>query len=194
MTDTTFVRDLLVIGAVFGVAAFAWAGWGQERPPRGWWWRAALVVLQLAGAALAAVAIIAVATHLDAPTALESGSAALVGFIVVFWLEVAFIVGFAVFFARTGRSRVIAPSVLIVVGVHFVPLSIVFGQPVLIVAAVILTAAAVASIVISERAAPRAIPPERPAAASFWCGVFAAPVFLVVGVWALAAGQQALAS
>lgn len=36
-----FPRDLLMTGAIFGIAAFVWAGWAQERPPKHWIWRAA---------------------------------------------------------------------------------------------------------------------------------------------------------
>lgn len=36
MLDLSHARDLIVTGIIFGIAAFAWAGWAQERPPKSW--------------------------------------------------------------------------------------------------------------------------------------------------------------
>ena len=46
-----FVRDYLMVGVVFGMASFAWFGWGQEDPPRAW--RTVLGIGSALGAALA---------------------------------------------------------------------------------------------------------------------------------------------
>lgn len=193
MVDTAFPRDLLVIAAVFGVAAFAWAGMGHERPPRGGRWRALLIVLQAAGLALAVWSGITIARHPDAGTTLVSGSAALVWFIVVVWIEVALIVAASVIVLRTGRKHLLAPAILLVVGLHFVPLAAIFSQPLLIVAAVLLTAGALVGVQASRRAAGRAQEVAAPAP-SFWCAVTAAPVFLVIGVIALVAGLGAVSA
>ncbi len=69
-----------------------------------------------------------------------------------------------------------------IVGVHFIPLAWVFGQGILLLAAVLLVAAAAAAIALRGRAAP-----------SFWCGVLAAPVFVVLGAWSLLTGLGAAA-
>ena len=61
MIDLAYPRDLVMTAAIFGVAAFAWSGWAQERPPAGWVSRAALAMLGLVGIVMAAVAIPAAA-------------------------------------------------------------------------------------------------------------------------------------
>lgn len=107
-------------------------------------------------------------------TAIASGSPAVIAYIIVFWLEGIVIAVLAVFYSRTRRNHLLAPTILIVVGVHFAPLAAVFRQPVLIVAAVLVTAAGVAALFL----------PRRIAAPSFWCGILGAPVFLTLGTTA----------
>ena len=140
------------------------------------------MLLQVAGLALMAFGIPAAVQYWNTPTALDSGSPALTWYIVVFWLEVIAIVGFSIYFVRGGRTELIAPLVLTVVGIHFVPLAFVFGQSIIMVAAVLLTAAGVAA----------AFLPQRIAAPSFWCGILAAPIFLLLGTISLVAGIGAL--
>ncbi|HWM17255.1 MAG TPA: hypothetical protein VNP97_11780, partial [Microbacterium sp.] len=118
----------------------------------------------------------------NTPTAIDPGSAAFGWYIVVFWLEVIVIVGLAIFFARTKRAHLLAPTVLVIVGVHFVPLAFVFGQPIILLAGVLITAAGVAAFLL----------PRKTVAPSFWCGVLAAPIFLILGAVALVAGAGAL--
>ena len=176
-------RDLVMIAVIFSGAAFVWAGWAQERPPRGALWRIVLVLLQLIALAILAFGIPIAVQHWETPTALASASTALVWYIVVFWLEVIAIVGFSIYFVRTGRGALIAPLVLTVVGLHFVPLAFVFAQWILLIAAVLLTAAGVGA----------AFLPQRLAAPSFWSGILAAPILLVLAAVCLAAGTGALA-
>lgn len=182
MLHLEYARDLVMLGAIFGGVAFAWAGWAQERPPKGVIWRVVLVVLQISGLVLLACGIVGAVRFWETPTALVSGSPALVVYIIVFWAEVAAIVVIAVLAVRTKRTRLIAPAVLIIVGVHFVPLAFVFGQPIVMLAAVLITFAGVASTLL-----PRSV-----AAPSFWCGVLAAPIFLVIGAFSLVAALGAL--
>lgn len=179
-----FARDLVMTGAIFGFAAFIWAGWAQERPPTGVVWRVILGVLSAAGLVLLGFAIPIAIRYWDTPTTLTRGNPALLGYIVVFWLEMLAIVGLAIFYARTKRPHLLAPTILIVVGVHFVPLGIVFGQPIMLVAAVLTTAAGVAALLL----------PRAHVASSLWCGILSAPVFLVIGAVALSAGATALAA
>ena len=113
MIDADFPLDLFMIGVIFGVAAFVWAGWAQERPPKGVIWR----------------------------------------------------------------------IVLAVVGIHFIPLGWVFGQPILVVTGVVVTVIAVVVARASERAAAR----------SFWCGLLGGSILLVVGAVCSAVGFGALA-
>lgn len=181
MLDLNFPRDLVMTGLIFGAVAFIWAGWAHERPPAGRGWRILLVGLQVAGLVLLAAGIWAAVRYWSTPTAIDPGSAAFFWYVVVFWLEVVVGVGLAILFARTARAHLIAPMVLIIVGLHFFPLAFVFGQPLLLVAALLITAAGVAALLL-----PRTV-----AAPSFWCGILAAPIFLVLGVIFLAAGDRA---
>lgn len=167
-----FPRDLLMTGAIFGIAAFVWAGWAQERPPKGVIWRVILGVLSLGGAALAGVSLPAAIRNWELPTAITWGGAASTWYVIVFWIEVVAIIALSIWASRRKRTDLIAPLVLAVVGVHFLPLAWVFTQPVFVYAGVLLTvAAAVAAVV-----------PDKVAARSFWCGVLAAPILLIVGV------------
>lgn len=176
--ELDFPRDLVMTGAIFGAAAFIWAGWSQERPAAGVVWRVVLVVLQVAGIVLLGFGITAAVRYWGTATAIDPGSAAFVWYVVVFWLEIIVCVTLAVLFVRTKRTHLVAPTVLIIVGVHFVALAFVFGQPIMMLAAVLITAAGVAALFL-----PRTV-----AAPSFWCGVLAAPIFLLLGTVALVAG------
>lgn len=182
MIDPAFPRDLLFTGALFGFVAFVWAGWAQERPPSGWIWRAVLVVIQVAGLALLGFGLPPLIRNWGEQSALVPGSVALVWYIVVTWIEIIAIAGLAIWLIRTKRSELIAPPALMVVGLHFVPLAFVFGQPILMIAAILLTAIGVLALFL----------PRRIAAPSFWCGVLAGPVFLAVGATTLIAGLAAV--
>ncbi|GAA2220976.1 hypothetical protein GCM10010413_10590 [Promicromonospora sukumoe] len=183
MLNVEFARDLVFTAVLFGLVTFMWAGWAQERPPAGVVWRVVLGVLSAGGLALLGLGLPPLIRNWGSPTAMVSGSPALIAYIVVFWLEVAVIAGLAIFYARSGRQHLLPPTVLIVVGTHFAPLALVFQQPVMMLAAVLITAAGVVSLFL----------PRQVAAPSFWCGILAAPVFLVLGAVSLVAGQGALA-
>ena len=176
-----FARDLVMTGAIFGLATLIWAGWAQENPP-GTGWRVVLAALSAAGLALLGFSIPVAITHWNTPSAIGSMSPALIAYIIVFWVEIIVCVALAVYFTRTKRPHLVAPLVLIVVGVHFVPLAFVFGQAVLVLAAVLATAAGIAALVL----------PRSNASPSFWCGILAAPVFVVLGTISLVAGATAL--
>jgi hypothetical protein len=180
--DLGFPRDLVMIGAIFGVAAFVWAGWAQEQPPGGVGWRIALAVLSALGLALAAVSIPVAIANWGAGSAFSAKTAAFVVYVVVFWVEVAIMIGLSIWANVAGRSDLIAPLILAVVGVHFLPLAWVFGQPLLAVVGVVLAAAAVFAAFTSTGEVAR----------SFWCGVIAAPVLVAAGAWCTAAGIAAL--
>ena len=120
MIDPAFPRDPLVTGVIFGAAAFVWAGWGQERPPSHWLWRVVLAVISLGGLVLAVVSLPLAIQHWGAAIAFSTGPAFII-YAVVFWLEVIAIVVLAVWASRRKRGDLIAPLVLAVVGIHFLP-------------------------------------------------------------------------
>ncbi|MFS0894956.1 DUF7010 family protein [Microbacterium sp. 179-I 3D3 NHS] len=177
-----FPRDLLMTGAIFGVASFVWAGWAQERPPKGVVWRIVLAVLSVGGAALAGVSLPRAIREWSSPTAIATGGPALIWYIVIFWVEVIAIVALAIWATKRRRKDLIPPLVLAVVGIHFVPLAWVFAQPIYAVAGVLVTAAAVIAALVEDETAAR----------SFWCGILAAPVLLAVGTLCSVAGFSAL--
>lgn len=182
MIDLEYPRDLVMTAAIFGVAAFVWAGWAQEQPPTGWIWRAVLGVLGLAGLVLAALAIPLVVRHWSAPTALRFEGAAWTAYLVVVAIEVVACVALAVWASLAERADLVAPLILAVVGIHFVPLAFVFRQPIMAVAGIVLAVVAVVS----------ALVPAGEIARSFWCGLIAAPVLLIAGGACLVAGRSAL--
>lgn len=181
MFDLDFPRDLIVTGAIFGTAAFVWAGWAQERPPH-WAWRIYLAAIAVAGATLAGISILFAVRNWASGTVIAAGAAAFTIYLVVVTVEVVVLVLGAVILVRTGRGPLAAPFALLIVGTHFFALGLVFGQPIMHVAAVLLTAVAVAAFVL----------PKKAAAPSFWCGTLGAPGFLGVGAACLAAGVTAL--
>ena len=171
MIITEFPRDLLMTGAIFGVAAFVWAGWGQERPPKQVIWRVVLGVISLGGAALAGISIPAAIRNWSSPTAIVFGGPAFAWYIAIFWLEVVAIVVLAIWATKRKRQDLIAPLVLAIVGIHFIPLAWVFAQPIFVVAGVLITAAAVVAALVKDDQAAR----------SFWCGILGGPILLGVG-------------
>lgn len=181
MLDLAYPRDLVMIGVVFGIAAFVWAGWAQERPPAHWSWRVVLGVLGVAGLALAGLSIPVAVRNWSTPTAIDPSSGGFRIYLVIVAVEVVVAAVLAVVVIRRRRSDLVAPLILLVVGWHFFALAIVFSQPVLHVAAVLLTVAAVVAALVRSRAAR-----------SFWCGLLAAPVFLVIGVVCAVTGAGAL--
>lgn len=133
---------------------------------------------------LAAVSILTVIRHWTSATAIDPRTIGFTVYLVVFWAEVIVAAVFAILAIRAGRSDLVAPMILAVVGVHFLAMVVIFQQPVLYVTGAVLMAIAVAAARL----------PKDIAAPSFWCGVLGAPVFLSVGGWCLVAGRSALAA
>lgn len=183
MIDVAHPRDLVMIGAIFGLAAFIWSGWAQEAPPRALVWRLVLAGLGVAGLALAVPSILTAIGSWSEPSAFTTGISAFTLYLIVFWAEVIIGAVASFFLIRTGQTENIAPLILAIVGIHFFALAVVFGQPVLHVAGLMLTIVAVVAFIL----------PRETAAPSFWCGIFGAPVILGIGLWCLLAGRSALA-
>ncbi|WP_423058106.1 hypothetical protein [Brevibacterium linens] len=184
MIDMSHPRDLFMIGAIFGLAAFIWSGWAQEAPPKGLVFRIVLAGLGVAGFALAVPSILAAIGNWSEPSAFTTGTSAFTLYFIVFWAEVIIGAVASFFLIRVGQAENVAPLILAIVGVHFFALAVVFGQPVLHLAGLLLTVIAVVAFVLpSETAAP-----------SFWCGILGAPVFLGIGLCCLLAGRSALSA
>ena len=182
MLRLEYSRDLVMIGAIFGVAAVVWAGWAQEAPPEPWVWRVVLAALLAAGLALAGLSIPTAVRDWRTPTAIDPRSRAFRVYLVVVVVEVILAAAAAFVAIGAGRSDLIAPLILAVVGIHFVALAFVFAQPVLHLTAALLVAVAVVAMLI----------PTSVAAPSFWCGLLGAPVFLAIGAWCTVAGTRVL--
>ena len=136
------------MAAVFGMAGFIWFGWGQEDlPPH---WRIALGI----GATLSLVAAIAGGFLAFDNWGPESALAAkddrrLFG--IVAGTEFALSAIGAAILGLLGRARWTSSWICLVVGVHFVPLAVIFGDPGLYVLAALMSLAAVASVATSRR-------------------------------------------
>jgi hypothetical protein len=146
--EVSFVRDYAVMAAVFGFAGFIWFGWAQEDPPDRWrrWLGIGAVVgglVAIAGGLLAwqnwgpesALAVPGAQRRFGIICGIEFGLAGLG----------------ALVFALTKRLKWTAPWVALIVGVHFAPLAIIFGDAGLFVLAALIVAAVGVSVAVHRR-------------------------------------------
>ncbi|NNC12357.1 hypothetical protein HII28_10770 [Planctomonas sp. JC2975] len=181
MLTLRYPRDLVMIGAIFGVATMAWTGWAQEGPPSDAW-AIVLGILSVLGIALAALSIPLAIRNWRAGTAIEPKSMAFRVYLVVFWVEIVIAAVGGIILPLVGLERLVAPYILLIVGVHFFALAVVFKQNVLHLAGAVLVVVAVIAAII----------PTGVAANSFWCGIVGGPVFLIIGAWCTVAGRRVL--
>jgi len=184
MLELDYPRDLVMIGAIFGLATLMWAGWAQEQPPAGVAWRIVLATLSVLGLVLMALSIPLAIKNWSTPSAINPHTTGFVVYVIVFWVEAVICAVLAIIAVRAGRSDLIAPLIMLIVGIHFFALALVFHQPVLHLAGALLTAIAILA----------AFLPVENIARSFWCGVLGAPVFIAIGAWCYVAGRGALAA
>jgi hypothetical protein len=137
-------RDLAVTAIILGVAAGLWFGWGQAQPPAGW--GLPMTVGSFAAIAVAVAAGITLSRLRHGASAMESRRVRRAYGITV-GVETAVIGLGAVGLALAGRSAYTAPWILLVVGVHFLPLGRLFGSADLMWAGLALAAVAVAGAV-----------------------------------------------
>lgn len=137
-------RDLAVTALILGIAAMMWFGWGQAQPPAGWsvpLTVGTFVAIPVAGFAGVIVARLHHGATAMAERRVRRSYGTTVG------TEVAACGLGAAGLGLAGHSPYIAPWILLVVAVHFVPLGRLFGQSQLLWAALALSAAAVAATV-----------------------------------------------
>jgi hypothetical protein len=144
-------RDLAVNTAILGFAAAAWFGWAQQDPPAGW---AAFLsvgsvmgMITTAGGAVAAWRSRGPAG--GAPSAMAD-PANRRGYHRTVGAEVLACVAGAVLLGRAGAGDYVAPWILFVVGVHFLPLARVFRIRSLVPLAAVCALTAVAAVLIGR--------------------------------------------
>ncbi|HEY7433277.1 MAG TPA: hypothetical protein VH641_21365 [Streptosporangiaceae bacterium] len=142
--DHGFARDQAVTALIFGVAAFAWFGWGQAQPPAGW-----SVPLTVGSVASAVAAVLAGLMLFR----LRSGGAAMADpfvrrryFIIVGAEVLAIVLGVAGL-GVSGYGAYLPAWILLIVGIHFLPLARLFGDAGLRVAGIAVIAVAVAAAI-----------------------------------------------
>ena len=137
-------RDLSVSALILGFAAMMWFGWGQAQPPHGW--SLPLTIGIFAAIAVEGFAVSAVARFRRSETAMEDQRVSRRYGITV-GAEVAAIAFGVVALGLAGRPAYTAPWILLVVGVHFVPLGRLFGSVDLLWSGIALCAVAIAAAV-----------------------------------------------
>lgn len=137
-----YPRDLATTALILGVAGFAWFGWAQAGPPAGW-----SVPLGIGSAAGLAVALAGGVLSWR----LRSGAAAMhdprrrSGYWRVVAFEVIAIVVGVIALEVAGRTAYLPAWILLIVGIHFIPLARLFGTPGLRLAGVALIGVAAAA-------------------------------------------------
>ncbi len=137
-------RDLSVSALILGFAAMMWFGWGQAQPPPGW--SLPLTIGIFAAIAVEGFAASMVARFRGTATAMRDQRVSRQYGITV-GVEVAAIALGAVGLGLAGRPAYTAPWILLVVGVHFLPLGRLFGSVDLLWSGLVLCAVAIVAAV-----------------------------------------------
>lgn len=141
-----FVRDGVAAGAILGFFATAWYAWALEDPPKTWrpW-----IFTGLAASWVAVSVGVAVTwVKRDSGTIFDSSTGPVFGLVV--GLEFTVAGTGAWILKRTRRDALTPPWIALVVGVHFFPLGYVLAIPVLYLLAVVVSLAAVFSLVVAR--------------------------------------------
>lgn len=136
--------DLAATAVVLGIAAIMWFGWGQASPPAGW--PLPLAVGSVAGVAATVTAVIASRRYRDGALSMAD-PAVRARYRRVVAAEVAACVLGVACLAVAGRPAYQPAWILLVVGVHFLPLARIFRIPSLFWAGLAASAAAIAAAV-----------------------------------------------
>lgn len=136
--------DLSVTALILAIAGALWFGWGQAEPPAGW--GPPVVIGMFAAIAVAVMAAVAVRRFRHGATAMADQRVRQ-GYGITVGAEVAAIAIGSVGLGLAGRPAYTAPWILLVVGVHFVPLGRLFGSADLVWSGLVLSAVAIAAAV-----------------------------------------------
>lgn len=136
--------DLAITALVLSVAAMAWFGWGQAQPPPGW----SPLLVAGSSASIAAVALTGVTTWRHRrEEQLMNDPAVRRGYRLIVGLEVAACALGVAALAVTRQAQYVPAWILLVVGVHFLPLGRLFRIAELYPAGLAASAAAIAAAV-----------------------------------------------
>lgn len=135
-------HDLSVSALILGFAAMMWFGWGQAQPPRGW--SLPLTIGLFAAMAVEGFAAIIAARFRRGATAMRDQRVSR-GYLFIVGAEVAAIALGVLALGLAKQPAYTAPWILLVVGVHFLPLGRLFGSVDLVWSGLLLTAVAIAA-------------------------------------------------
>lgn len=175
-------RDLWVNAFVLGLAAVLWCGWAQSNPPAGW--TPVLLVGGAAGLVLAVVSGTIVVRHRNASSRMGASSARRTYNITVGIEAVACLAG-ALVLSRSGRVPYIAPWILLVVGVHFLPLAKLMRITPLAVTGVLVSVVAVLAFVLGTAGV---LDP------TFLAGGAGGALLILGGLWSAQQGRRCVAT
>lgn len=145
---SSYLRDTAMFVAIFGFFAFVWFGWAQERPPTSW--RKWLILGMVTSLLVAIGGGVLAWRDWNSPSTLNAAATFRLYTITVaveFWVSVAG----AIVLAVKHRRKWILVWICAVVGVHFVPLAVVFETMLLIALSLVLVGVAVAALRANRR-------------------------------------------
>ena len=141
--ENEYIRDLAMYAAIFGMFGFAWFGWAQENPPKKL--RFSLGVGSVVCFVVACTGGYLALKHWTTGSALESDGA-YQSFGVIVAIEIITALAGSLFFIfKRKNTRRVASWVAFVVGIHFIPLAMLFHDAWLYLLAFIVSAIAIIS-------------------------------------------------
>lgn len=143
-----YIRDYAMYASVFGMFSFAWFGWAQERPRPSW-----RPYLGMASGVALLVCLLGVylsITNWNEASALNEVDSFRT-YLITFYAEF-IIAGVAAFILiRKKLGDYVAPTVALIVALHFIALAPVFDDNALYVLAALLLAVAIVSTLVAPK-------------------------------------------
>lgn len=141
--ENEYIRDAAMYAAVFGMFGFAWFGWGQENPPKKL--RALLGTGSVVSFIVACIGGYLAVNNWGSGSALEAVGA-YQNFGIVVAIEIATALIGSLFLIKQKAPQRVAAWVAFVVGIHFIPLAVLFQDSWLYLLAFIVSALSIISI------------------------------------------------